>query len=98
MLEVNDVLAPPNRLAVLRAERRAEQGGWTQTIVARRAGISSNRYWRIENRESAATRAEQNELAAIFGVPRAQVFPPLKKSKKAPPVRRAGDLVAAVGR
>lgn len=78
MLKVEDVLAPANRLTVLRAERRAADGGWTQTLVARAAGISPNRYWRIENRESVPTAEEKDRLSEVFGVSKAQIFPKRK--------------------
>lgn len=79
MTAVSDLLAPPNRLAELRAARRTQEGGWTQTQTAAAAGISPNRYWRIENREARPTGAELERLAALFGVSSSDIIPSINK-------------------
>lgn len=60
-----------NRLRVLRAERRINQ--WD---TAKLAGITENRYWRIENGRADALPAERKALAKVFGVKISDVFPP----------------------
>jgi len=55
---------------------RAERGRlYSQTAVAAAAGISYNRYWRIENAIAEATPDEQKALAKVFGVRVSDVFP-----------------------
>lgn len=76
MLNTTEPIAPPNRLAELRAGKRASDGGkCTQQVAASAVGISYNRYWRIENREAEATADERERLASYFGVPEGRVFP-----------------------
>lgn len=60
----------PNRLPVLRAERAVKQ-----TDVADAAGISANRYWRIENGETEPTDDERIVLARVLGVSQADIWP-----------------------
>lgn len=60
----------PNRLPVLRAERAVKQ-----TDVAHAAGISPNRYWRIENGETEPTDQERVDLAKVLGVSQAAIWP-----------------------
>jgi len=60
----------PNRLPVLRAERNVKQ-----TDVAAAAGISPNRYWRIENGASEATDDERVMLAKVLGVTQSDIWP-----------------------
>ena len=63
----------PNRLRVLRAEHRLNQ--WA---VAELAGISKNRYWRIEAGRIEPTADEKVRLADAFGVPVKKAFPSKK--------------------
>lgn len=60
----------PNRLRVLRAETRL-----TQYNAARKARISHNRFWRIENGYIEPTDDECARLARLFKVDVGQVFP-----------------------
>ena len=53
----------PNRLPVLRAERAI-----SQLALAKKARISHNRYWRIENGHATASDVERNMLARVLGV------------------------------
>lgn len=64
------VTATANRLRVLRAERHL-----SQMDTATAAGISHNRYWRIENGYAAPTTEERQALAAVFAVAVEAVFP-----------------------
>jgi len=66
------MITRPHRLRVLRAERGKL---YSQAAVAAAAGISYNRYWRIENAISEPTPDEQKALAKVFGVRVADVFP-----------------------
>ena len=59
-----------NTLRVRRAERRL-----SQAALARRVGLSENRYWRIENEEIAPTLQEARALASALGEPIEVVFP-----------------------
>lgn len=59
-----------NRLRVLRAERLL-----SQMDTAARAGISHNRYWRIENGYTEPTPDERRELARVLGSTIAAAFP-----------------------
>ena len=60
----------PNRLRVLRAERRVPQ-----VKVARLIGVGLDRYWRIENGYYTPTDAERAKLAKVFGVPASDIWP-----------------------
>lgn len=60
----------PNRLRVLRAERR-----WNQMQVAAKLGVGLNRYWKIENGHTDPEPAEQVKLARIFSASVEDVFP-----------------------
>jgi len=57
------------RLRILRAER-----DWSQSKAARRARLSFNRYWRIENGEAEPSAGEQRRIARAFRVPLEQAF------------------------
>lgn len=60
----------PNRLRVQRADRRI-----TQLDTALKAGISANRYWRIENGYDEPTEAERKKLARILKSDVETLFP-----------------------
>lgn len=60
----------PNQLPVLRAARKVKQ-----TVVAESAGISPNRYWRIENGETEPTDDERATLAKVLGVTQSDIWP-----------------------
>ena len=62
--------AAPNRLRVLRAERRM-----SQMDAADKAGLSLNRYWRIENSYVDPTSEERIALASVLAVDVPDVFP-----------------------
>lgn len=64
----------PNRLRVLRAERRI-----TQWATAAGAGISQNRYWRIELGRAVPSQEERQRLAEFFGVSIRKAFPTAKR-------------------
>jgi transcriptional regulator with XRE-family HTH domain len=66
-----------NRLRVLRAERRVTQ--WT---TAAGAGISQNRYWRIELGRAVPSPEERQRLADFFGVSVRKVFPASRPAGK----------------
>lgn len=59
-----------NTLRVRRAERRV-----TQITLARQAGISENRYWRLENSYVKPTESEVRALATALGVDPSVIFP-----------------------
>jgi len=59
-----------NRLRLLRAEHRL-----SQYAAAVAAGVSHNRYWRIENGYTEPTDAERAKLAGVFGVSVSRAFP-----------------------
>ncbi len=60
----------PNRLRVLRAERRL-----SQMDVAAHLGCGHNRYWRIENGFQVPTDDEERQLAKLFNTSIKGVFP-----------------------
>jgi transcriptional regulator with XRE-family HTH domain len=59
-----------NTLRIRRAERRA-----SQMRLAEQAGISHNRYWRIENGHAVPTEVERSALAAALGTTEAEIWP-----------------------
>lgn len=59
----------PNRLRVLRAERRI-----TQLDLAIKADIYEKRFWRIENGYAAATPDEQKRIARALKVQPSDAF------------------------
>lgn len=63
----------PNRLRVLRAERRV-----TQLITAQRARIQPSRLSLIENGHIDGTPEERRRLARFFKLPIGEVFPDAK--------------------
>jgi transcriptional regulator with XRE-family HTH domain len=69
----------PNQLPVLRAARRVKQ-----TEVAASAGISPNRYWRIENGVTEPTDDERITLARVLGASQSEIWP-----NRVPEVRHA---------
>lgn len=58
-----------NTLRVRRAERRL-----SQMALAAQAGMSHNRYWRVENGYAVPTESERDALASALGVPVEVVF------------------------
>jgi transcriptional regulator with XRE-family HTH domain len=64
--------AAPNRLRVLRAERRM-----SQMDTAEQAGLSMSRYWRIENGYVEPTSPERAALASALTVDEREIFPQL---------------------
>jgi DNA-binding XRE family transcriptional regulator len=59
-----------NRLRVLRAEWRIPQH-----LAAKKAGMSHNRFWKIENGHLDPTDKERARLARLFRVGVSEVFP-----------------------
>lgn len=59
-----------NRLRVLRAER-----GFSQIDTARLAGMTKDRFWRIENGYLDPTDDERGVFARIFNVEPSAIFP-----------------------
>jgi len=55
--------------------RRAERDGLSQRDLAQRAGISTDRYWRIEKGYVDPTDQERAALAAVLDVDESVVFP-----------------------
>lgn len=64
--------------------RRAEQGvkGVSQMGVAKAVGMSFNRYWRIENGETAPAPKEIKALARYFKCAASTLFPSLATDAK----------------
>jgi DNA-binding XRE family transcriptional regulator len=60
----------PNRLRVLRAERKVPQ-----VQVAQLIGVGLDRYWRIENGYYTPTPEERKKLSKVFGVPASDIWP-----------------------
>lgn len=62
---------PLNQLRLVRAQRRK-----SQLDTALEAGMSSSRFWRIENGYAVPTPEERLALARVLSVPVTDVFPP----------------------
>jgi transcriptional regulator with XRE-family HTH domain len=74
-----------NELPVWRAKRGRMTRGRTisQRDLAKAAGISADRYWRIENDHQVPTPEEVNALARELGTTPAELFPELAEQQQA---------------
>jgi transcriptional regulator with XRE-family HTH domain len=62
---------------------RAKRGRISQRDLAKAAGITADRYWRIENDYAAPTDDEVNALARELKTTPAELFPTLAEQQRA---------------